>query len=354
MRVVDASHQRLDRLGVCGVGDFLGQLHDEVLHEGAVLDGLAELGGRLIVVVDEVALVKSLVNALRLLLGKGNRLAVEHDVAPAEQVHLHLLRALAQALAYIGLQIPHERLVALRRDHGEQVHAVHLVWSQQSGVLTVAVLVDGKAYAAADFLALARLGARFLESADLEDVRVVPALAQRRVAEDEAHRLIEGEQALLVAQDQVVGALRIVVVDADAVLALRLLLGLRLDGVALFVHREVAGMHRARLESPEVLNVRGFEDVVLRRVLQPVGDDGLVLLLEDLAVPHGFSVAGEVAVLRHLVDEEKAQAFDSATEQRLLLLQMAQDRLAYLYALHVVGGGIAVDLADVDAPVVPD
>ena len=33
---------------------------------------------------------------------------------------------------------------------------------------------------------------------------------------------------------------------------------------------------------------------------------------------------------------------------------MAQDRLAYLYALHVVGGGVAVDLADVDAPVVPD
>ena len=36
--------------------------------------------------------------------------AVEHDVAPAEQVHLNLLRALAQALAYVGLQILHERL----------------------------------------------------------------------------------------------------------------------------------------------------------------------------------------------------------------------------------------------------
>lgn len=35
-------------------------------------------------------------------------------------------------------------------------------------------------------------------------------------------------------------------------------------------------------------------------------------------------------------------------------LQVAQDRLAYLYALHVVGGGVAVDLADVDASVVSD
>ena len=109
-----------------------------------------------------------------------------------------------------------------------------------------------------------------------------------------------------------------------------------------------------RLESAEVLRVRGVEDVVLRRVLQPVGDDGLVLLLEDLAVAHGSSVSGEVSVLRHLVDEEKAQALYAAAEQRLLLLQVAQDRLAYLYALHVVGGGVAVDLADVDSPVVPD
>ena len=354
VRVIDASHQRLDRLGMGSVGDFLGQLHDEILHEGAVLDGLAELGGRLVVVVDEVALVKSLVDALRLLLGEGDRLTVEHDVASAEQVHLHLLRALAQALAYIGLQIPHERLVALRRDHGEQVHAVHLVGSQQSGVLAVAFLVDGQAHAAADLLALARLRAGLLERAYLEDVRVVPALAQRRVAENEAHGLIERKQALLIAQDQVIGTLRVVVVDADTVLALRLLLGFRLDGVALLVHREVAGVHRARLESSEVLRVGGVEDVVLRRVLQSVGDDGLVLLFENLAVAHGFAVAGEVAVLRDLVDEEKAQALDAAAKQRLLLLQVAQDRLTYLYALHVVGGGVAVDLADVDAPVVPD
>ena len=52
--------------------------------------------------------------------------------------------------------------------------------------------------------------------------------------------------------------------------------------------------------------------------------------------------------------KKKAQALDAAAEQRLLLLQVAQDRLAYLYALHVVGGGVAIDLADVDAPVVPD
>ena len=45
---------------------------------------------------------------------------------------------------------------------------------------------------------------RLVERADLEDVGVVPALAQRRVAEDEAQRLVQREQPLLVLHDQVV------------------------------------------------------------------------------------------------------------------------------------------------------
>ena len=46
-------------------------------------------------------------------------------------------------------------------------------------VLAVAVLVDRQAHPAADLLALARLRTRLLERAYLENVRVVPALAQR-------------------------------------------------------------------------------------------------------------------------------------------------------------------------------
>ena len=47
--------------------------------------------------------------------------------------------------------------------------------------------------------------AHLAQGADLEDVRVVPALAQRGVAEDEPHRLALVEQLRLVAHDQLVG-----------------------------------------------------------------------------------------------------------------------------------------------------
>jgi hypothetical protein len=44
-----------------------------------------------------------------------------------------------------------------------------------------------------------------LEHAHDEDVRVVPALAERRVGPDEPHGLLERQQPLLVLEDQVVG-----------------------------------------------------------------------------------------------------------------------------------------------------
>ncbi len=69
----------------------------------------------------------------------------------------------------------------------------------------LAGLVDGKAEAAADHLAPLGFGPRFAQGADLEDVRVVPAFAQGGVGEDEAERLVKGEEFFLVLHDQSVG-----------------------------------------------------------------------------------------------------------------------------------------------------
>ena len=66
-------------------------------------------------------------------------------------------------------------------------------------------LVNAKADAAANLLALAHFGDRLVEGANLEHVGIVPPFAQGRVGEDEAHRLVEGEEALLVAHDELVG-----------------------------------------------------------------------------------------------------------------------------------------------------
>ena len=344
--VVDTAHQRLHDLRVSLVSHRIGQLHDEVVDKRAVGDLRAELVSRHVVFVDEVAFVERLVHLFGLLLGEGHRLVADVDGTAAEEVHLHLLGAIAQRLLDVALQVAHEGLVALRGYDGQKVHAVHVIGTQQLHVLAVAVLIHAQAHAAADLLALRGLGARFLKRADLEDVGVVPALTKRRVAEDETHRLLEGEQALLVLEDELVAALSVVVVNADAVCGLGLLLPLGLYGVSLLVDGEVAVVHRMRVVLGKVPCVGAVYQVVGGGVRQPLGHNGLVLLLEDLAVAHGCVVAGKVAVLGHLIDEEQRQALDATAKQRFLLLQVALDGLADLDALHVVGGAVVVHLAD--------
>ena len=44
-----------------------------------------------------------------------------------------------------------------------------------------------------------------LERANLKHVRIVPALAQCRMREDKARRLLKGKQALLVFENQIIG-----------------------------------------------------------------------------------------------------------------------------------------------------
>ena len=75
------------------------------------------------------------------------------------------------------LEVLGELLVALGGDDRQGVD----VESPQA----FSLLVDAEPQAASDGLAAFALGAHFAEGANLEDVRVVPALAQGRVGEDE-------------------------------------------------------------------------------------------------------------------------------------------------------------------------
>ena len=123
-------------------------------------------------------------------------LAVHHAGQLGQSRQRHLAEGHAAVFLVLGLQRAGEVLVALV---GHDVELVdRLVEDAQ------AVLVHRQAQAAADLLPLLHGAAGLVERADLEDVGVVPALAQRRVAEDEAQRLVQGEQALLVLHDQVV------------------------------------------------------------------------------------------------------------------------------------------------------
>ena len=114
----------------------------------------------------------------------------------------------AEADAGVGLdlllEVLGELLVALGGDDGERVDL--------EAAQALALLVDAETQAAADGLAALALGAHLAQGANLEDVRVVPALAQGGVGEDELQRRLEAQQLLLVLHDQVVGALGVVAV----------------------------------------------------------------------------------------------------------------------------------------------
>ena len=69
---------------------------------------------------------------------------------------------------------------------------------------TVAVLVDAKAQTTTNFLPLCGIAVRMLQSADLEHIRVVPALAQSRVGEDEPRWLLKRQQPFLIFKNQVI------------------------------------------------------------------------------------------------------------------------------------------------------
>ena len=104
-----------------------------------------------------------------------------------EQRAIDFARAVHDGCGNIMLQVARKRFIALARDDGEEVHLLYGAL-QPRLVHALAVLIDAEAHAAANFLPFARLAAALLQRADLEDVRIVPALFQRGVRENEPHR----------------------------------------------------------------------------------------------------------------------------------------------------------------------
>ena len=123
----------------------------------------------------------------------GGELVLLHDAEADARVGLDFL-----------LEVLGKLLIALGGDDRQRVH----VESAQA----LALLVHAEPQAAPDGLAALALGAHFAQGANLEDVRVVPALLERRVGEDELQRRLEAQQLLLLPHDQVVGSLGIVAV----------------------------------------------------------------------------------------------------------------------------------------------
>ena len=127
----------------------------------------------------------------------GLLLAVHHPGELGEGGERHLAEGHAAIFLVLGLQRPGEVLVALVGHDVELVDRFVEDALRRSG--PPAGASRGRSPAASSSALL-----RLVERADLEDVRVVPAFAQGRVAEDEAQRLVHRQQPLLVLHDQVV------------------------------------------------------------------------------------------------------------------------------------------------------
>ena len=123
-----------------------------------------------------------------------SKLAV-HNLFVALCIHKHFAfeeicgdshRATGDCIRKLGLQALGKAVVALAGNDRQHIDRMDII-SQYIGIHALADLIDAQTQAASHLLTLADLAAALFQSTDLKHIRVIPALAQRRVGEDEPH-----------------------------------------------------------------------------------------------------------------------------------------------------------------------
>ena len=229
------------------------------------------------------------------------------------------LRTIVQLRLHLLLQIADKSRIALARDHRQHIHLMHRI-SQHHPIHPLARLIDREAQPSAHLLPLRRHTRRMLQRTDLEHIRIVPALAQRRVGENHARRLIEREQPLLILQDQIIRRNIVRQIRAAPETAVH-------RASRLLVNAEIPRVHLLYRHIVQIFHIRRVKNIAV------FVHHRAVLLLEDPPVlpKHGISVCIVLTVLRHLVDEEQRERLDPACEKPLLLLKMRDNRLTDLH-----------------------
>ena len=178
---------------------------------------------------------------------------------------------------------------------------------------TVAVLVDAKTQTATDFLPLCGIAVRMLQSADLEHIRVVPALAQSRVGENEPRRFFKGQQPFLVFQNQVIRRYIIGELAAALELAVNAAPGFLINAKIPLVY--AADIAAGRLQ---ILLVRRIEQGCI------LVQNADVLLLKHLAVLAQNLVAVSVilSIFGDLINKEQGQALDALIKELFLFFKV--------------------------------
>ena len=202
-----------------------------------------------------------------------------------ELMRLNDTKADSGILLDLALQVLGKLFIALPRHHRQRIHL--------KAAQALPALIDAKTQPAPDSLPPFPLGANIAQSANLEHIRVIPSLAQRRMGENEPERLVETQQLLLIPHDEIVCAFGIITINLG-------ILGC-VHPSAFPVYREITvmnhlgGSRQARF--PE------------QRAVIRVSREPLVLLLEHLRIIalDCMTVLIIPAVPLHAIDEEQAE-----------------------------------------------
>lgn len=135
---------------------------------------------------------------------------------------------------------------------------------------------------------------RWKKATDLEDVRIIPAFAKRRMREDKPRRFLKTQQALFVFENQII--------CGDIIREFAATLERTIDRTAsLLIDTEIALMRICSFDAIQIAHICRIEELAL------LIEHGYIFLLKDLAILAQQLIALLIilAILRHLVNEEE-------------------------------------------------
>ena len=244
-----------------------------------------------------------------------------------EQFHCNGAGTVSNCSGQIRLQTFGERVVTFAGNNSEDVNVMHVI-SKYIGIHSLAGLVDAEAQAAPHLLPLADIAAALLQGANLEYIRVVPALPQGGVGEDEPHRganWVAVQQQLLVPHNQLIGT--------HIIRGRFLTANLGVDHFAFAVHRKITSVglcRRDSLQIPEILVITNGKLHGVYDILVFLLKYGGVFAVDRLACGIIFPV------VCHFVNEEQGKHLNALVKQLALPLDVGEDGFSYLDTPHLV------------------
>ena len=276
------------------------------------------------------------INRICLVAGNGDGIITDPEPLACKVFRRCLSWPLIQVIPDFLLQRRNKVLIAITGNNGQLVDFLYPC-AKNTLIHPVAGLIHAESKAAAHFLPL--VGCRIaamLQRADLEDIRIIPALPQGGMGENKTNRVVKRQQFLLIFQNQFVG--RLIIADIRATLHFTVNL------VVFFVDAEISGMGSMHIDAAQILLIRRIEQS------QIFIQNRCIFLFKNPAIfrIHFVPVSIILPVILHLIDKEQGKGLDATIIQFLFLFEMGPDGLADLHPANILFTDIAQNFACVN------